>query len=232
MGDLFYGQGGSMACFAISGDYLYAVDRSRLMTFDISAPEAPEHLKDRTQFMDFGVETLFPMDTLLFMGSQTGMYVYSIAQPEFPQQLAYVSHITACDPVVASEEFAYVTLNSESARCGRAVNELHIYDLSDIRSPRLVHAVSDFRHPKGLGIDGGKLFVCDGILKVFDLSDPVRPVRIDDTSDIPEAAGADAYDVIPLNGLLLMTGADGLYQFDYTGPALSFVSKIDVSPEK
>lgn len=45
-------------------------------------------------------------------------------------------------------------------------------------------------------------------------------------------AGAESYDVIPLNGLLLLIADNGLYQFDYAGSKLSLVSKIDVSPQK
>jgi hypothetical protein len=226
------GQGGSMARFALAGDYLYIVGSSSLKTFDVSNAEEPEHLQGKDQYMDFGIETIFPMDTLLFLGSQTGMYIYNITRPDFPQQLSYVSHITACDPVVAAGSYAYVTLNSENPVCGRGVNELRVYDLSDIRYPLLVHTEPAFKHPKGLGIDGNKLFICDDGLKVYDVTNPVKPVRIDDITDIPEVNGAESYDVIPLNGLLLLVGANGLYQFDYSGSKLSFVSKIEVSPKE
>ncbi|MDR1624161.1 MAG: hypothetical protein LBS04_04220 [Tannerellaceae bacterium] len=226
------GQGGSMARFALSGNYLYTVDHSTLKTFDISTPEAPQYLQGKDQYLDFGIETIFPMDTLLFLGSQTGMYVFNITRPEFPQQWAHVSHITACDPVVASGNYAYVTLNSENYWCGRSSNELRVYDLSDLRNPQLIHTETGFKQPRGLGIDGNKLFLCDNGLKVYDVSDPTKPLWTDDVTDIPEAKGIDAYDVIPLNGILLLTGASGLYQFDYTGEALSFLSKIEVSPKQ
>ncbi|MDR1919961.1 MAG: hypothetical protein LBQ65_10000 [Tannerellaceae bacterium] len=223
------GQGGSMARFAVSGDYLYTVDHSHLRLFDISKAEEPEFLSGKDQYMDMGIETIFPMDTLLFIGSQTGMYIFNITRPAFPQPISHVSHITSCDPVVASGNYAYVTLNSEHYWCGRSTNELHIYDLTDIYNPALIHIEMAFLHPKGLGIDGNKLFICDDVLKVYDVSDPAKPIWIDDTTDIPQAAWMDAYDVIPLNGVLLLIGAKGLYQFDYTGDKLSFISKIEVS---
>jgi hypothetical protein len=231
-GDTSPGTAGSMARFALSGDYLYTVGQNTLKTFDVSNAAVPQYLSGKDQYMDFGVETVFPMDTLLFLGSQTGLYIYNITSPQYPQPLAYVSHITACDPVVASGQYAYVTLNSEHVWCGRSANELHVYDLSDIRNPRLVHTETAFKHPKGLGIDGDKLFVCDDGLKVYDVTNPAQPIRIDDIADIPEAAGAESYDVIPLNGLLLLVADNGLYQFDYTGGELSLVSKIEVSPKE
>lgn len=221
-----------MARFTVSGDYLYTVDQSTLKTFDISNAGAPEYREGKEQYLDFGVETIFSMDTLLFLGSQTGMYVFNVSRPEFPQQLAHVSHITSCDPVVASGTYAYVTLNSGNVWCGRASNELLIYDLADLSNPLLIHTETGFKQPRGLAIDGNKLFVCDNGLKVFDVSNPAKPIWTDDITDIPQAAGIDSYDVIPLNGSLLLTGANGLYQFDYTGEKLSFISKIQVTPEK
>jgi hypothetical protein len=226
------GQGGSMARFTVSGDYLYTVDFSTLKTFDISDAGKPEYLEGKEQYLDFGVETIFSMDTLLFLGSQTGMYVFNITRPGFPQQLAHVPHITSCDPVVASGAYAYVTLNSENYWCGRSSNELLIYDLSNLYEPLLIHTESGFKQPRGLGIDGNKLFICDNGLKVYDVSEPAKPVWTDDITDIPEAADIDSYDVIPLGGTLLLIGANGLYQFDYTGEELSLVSKIQVAPEK
>ncbi|MDR1938903.1 MAG: hypothetical protein LBQ73_10470 [Tannerellaceae bacterium] len=226
------GQGGSMARFTVAGDYLYTVDHNTLKTFDVSNAEAPEYLEGKEQYMDFGVETIFSMDTLLFLGSQTGMYIFNITRPAFPQQMANVSHITSCDPVVASGRYAYVTLNSENYWCGRSVNELHVYDLTDLYNPILIRRETALKHPKGLGIDGNKLFICDNGLKVYDVTDPAHPLWIDDITDIPQAAGIDAYDVIPLNGVLLLVGADGFYQFDYSGDKLSFLSKIEVSPEE
>lgn len=223
------GKGGSMARFTICGDYLYTVDYSTLKMFDISTAEKPKYLNSKDQYLNFGVETIFTMDTLLFIGSQIGMYVYNISRPEFPQQMSYVSHITSCDPVIASGNYAYVTLNSENIWCGRSSNVLQIYDISDPSNPELIKEQTGFRHPRGLGIDNKKLFICDNGLKVFDLDDPEQPVWVDDFTHIPEASGIDTYDVIPLNGLLLLIGSDGLYQFDYTNDKLTLVSKIEVS---
>lgn len=87
------------------------------------------------------------------------------------------------------------------------------------------------RSPKGLGVDAaaGRLFVCcKGGLKVYDLAEPGYPVWVDDLTNLPEVGSIDAYDVIPRGGLLILIGADGLYQFDYTEENLSFVSKIDL----
>jgi hypothetical protein len=225
------GQGGSTARFTVNGDYLYTVDNFRLNTFDISVPGKPVPLPHKTQTMAGDVETIFAMDTLLFVGSQSGMYIYNVTREGFPQPIAFATHITGCDPVVAQGRFAYVTINSENVWCGRAANELLIYDISDPYQPVLVHTETGFRHPRGLGVDRDRLFVCDDGLRVFDIANPLRPRWIDDLTHLPQAVGIDARDVIPLDGILLLTGADGLYQFDYTGDRLAFLSRIKITPE-
>jgi hypothetical protein len=226
------GQGGSMARFTIAGDGLYAVDSRTLRTFDISDPADPTWFASKDQSLDDGVETIFAMDTLLFIGSQTGMYIYNVTRPEFPQQISHVSHITSCDPVVASGNYAYVTLNTAHFRCGRNTNELQVYDISNPARPLLIHTESGLKHPGGLGVDGTKLFVCDDGLKVYDITRPGQPVWVDDLTHIPEAEGIDTYDVIPANGILLLIGSDGFYQFRYDQGKLAFLSKIDVSTDK
>ncbi|MDR1783485.1 MAG: hypothetical protein LBR13_04415 [Dysgonamonadaceae bacterium] len=220
------GQGGSMARFAIVGDYLYTVDNTNLKVFDVSNAQKPVYLKDKDQTMPFvGVETVFPLDTLLFIGTQSGMYIYDIIRPAFPELFATVSHITSCDPVVSDGKYAYVTLNSANLWCGRSVNVLNVYDLADIRSPQLLTTVSTFNGPKGLGLYGKKLYICDGGLKVYDVSNPAKPVWIDDSSYIPELT--DSYDVIPLdNGILLLVGDKGFYEIDITKDKISLISQI------
>ena len=221
------GQGGSMARFTINGNYMYTVDQQTLKMFDLSDPAQPNYLERKNQNLRFGIETIFSMDTLLFIGSQDGMYIYDVTRQEFPQLLSFVSHIRSCDPVVASGQYAYVTLSSDRQWCGNTSNVLNIYDISNLRYPVLKVSES-LNHPKGLGIDGNKLFVCESRLgvKVYDVSDPLNPRWIDDWTHQPETVNAVAYDVIPVNGLLLVTTDRGLYQFDYTGEKLRFVSKI------
>jgi hypothetical protein len=80
-------------------------------------------------------------------------------------------------------------------------------------------------NPKGVGIDGSTLFVCDGEagLKVYDFSDPVN------LQLLMHYPGIDTYDVIPLNGLLIVVGPDNLYQFDYSDlNDIQLISKIAI----
>lgn len=83
-------------------------------------------------------------------------------------------------------------------------------------------------NPHGLGKEGDLLFVCDGSagLKIFDASDPETIT----SHLIKEYPGINAYDVIPLSGLLVLIGEDGLYQYDYSDlQNISLISSILIS---
>ena len=81
-------------------------------------------------------------------------------------------------------------------------------------------------NPHGLGIDNGKLFICEGKfgLKSFDANSSNDIKLQEHIKDV------NAFDVIPLQGnLLLMVGSDGFYQYDYSDPKnLKLLSKIAV----
>ncbi len=205
------GQGGSMARFALVDDILYTVDNYSLKIFDVSTPTDPKSLE--RQNVGFGIETIFPYQDKLFLGSNTGMFIFSIAQPRKPARLGTYSHAFACDPVVVHGNLAYVTLRSGEQQCTRASNQLDVVDVSDPSKPRLVKTYP-MQNPHGLGIDFPSLFVCEGKggLKLFDAADPLAIDRhqLDHVKDI------DAYDVIPFRNNLIMVGKDGIYQFDYT----------------
>lgn len=225
------GQGGSMARFTIVGDCLYTVDHTTLKVVDISNPAHPGAMPFKDVELGFDIETIFYYDDMLFIGSRSAMHIYDISRPHYPSELSVTRHFTSCDPVVADGGYAYVTLNSDNASCWRGTDALQVYDIADPKHPFLVSADEKIRSPKGLGVDAaaGRLFVCcKGGLKVYDLAEPGYPVWVDDLTNLPEVGSIDAYDVIPRGGLLILIGADGLYQFDYTEENLSFVSKIDL----
>ena len=229
-GDGASGKGGSMARFAISGDVLYTVSSDSLKVFNIEDAANPKYSDQRNLKVGFDIETVWPMDTLLFIGSRNGMFVYDIREPRFPTLLSQVSHFRSCDPVVACGNYAYVTLNTISSNCGRTPNNvLEIYDISNTKSPVLKRTVQ-MNGPTGLGVDEEKerLFVCDRGLRVYDISDPVDIRQIDDLADIDEVSVRSAYDVIPVEelSLLILVAKEGLFQFDYSGERLEFVSKI------
>jgi hypothetical protein len=217
------GIGGSTARFAITGDYLYAVDDRNLSSFDISDPE-PVNVSQKE--VGWAIETIFPHKDNLFIGSMSAMYIYSVAQAEFPTQLSVYPHFTACDPVVVEGDFAFVTLRN-SDRCPQGVNRLEVIDVKDLLNPEKV-AFYEMLNPHGLGIDDGNLFVGEGDkgLRILDASDPNNVEQIRHISDIK------ATDVIPFNDVLMITGRDGIVQYDYSDiENLKLLSTIPVVEE-
>lgn len=215
------GQAGSMARFAVSNNNLYIVDSQDLLFFDISDATNPESVGSVN--IGFGIETIFPYRNNLFIGSTTGMHIYDISTPTNPVKLSVYSHVTACDPVVVQDNYAYVTIrNGVDCRFGQ--NLLDVVDISNLREPREIGSYA-MHNPHGLGIDGSSLFVTEGDqgLKIFDASNPFDLVFEDEINDF------HGYDVIPNNGNLIVIGKDGLYQYDYSNPeSMTFLSKIAV----
>jgi hypothetical protein len=67
-------------------------------------------------------------------------------------------------------------------------------------------------------------------LKVYDITDRISPKQI---ADIHSAGVHDvqgAYDVIPLEGVLILVASSGIYQLEYnhTDSLLKLLSKIEV----
>ena len=217
------GVGGSMARFALLGDKLYTVDNQSLRVFDVSNPANPTG-GDR-QALGFGIETIFPYRGNLFIGTQTGMQIYSAANPARPQYLSTFTHVTACDPVVVQGNYAYVTLRNGTA-CNRGQNRLDVVDVSNLERPQLVGSFP-MQNPHGLGVDGLDLFVTEGNfgLKAFDLTDPRVPKLTQAFGDVK------SFDVIPLSKVLMVTGQDGFRQYDYADRSqLKLLSHLPIEP--
>jgi len=216
------GVGGSMARFTISGDYLYAVDNRDLMTFDVSSTTTQ---KVNRQYVGWLIETIFPYNNHLFIGSVNSMYIYDLSNPASPNQLSVFRHATACDPVVVEGNYAYVTLRSgENCPNVQGNDQLEVIDVSDLKNPKNI-GIYEMINPHGLGIDNGRLFISEGDygLKLMDASDPFNIKEVRHIKEIK------TFDVIPLNGVLMVTGESGIIQYDYTqAPELKHLSTIPV----
>lgn len=197
------GQGGSLAIFALKNNYLYSVDVATLNVFSLLNEQQP--VKVNSIQIGFDIETIFSMDDYLFIGSRSGMFIYSIADPENPIKLSQVQHFTACDPVVANATHSFVTLNSNRF-CGNNTNILQIYNTTKLSKPLLVHS-RNLVAPKGLALYNNYLFVCDDVIKIFNITDPVEPVL---------AANIDreCFDLIIRGNQLFAIGNSGLYRYE------------------
>jgi hypothetical protein len=220
------GVGGSMARFTISGDHLYLLDGGNIQAVNVASETNPV-AKSKT-YLSWDIETIFPYKTNLFIGSSSGMYILDVSTPESPQKISTYAHVRSCDPVVVDDDYAYVTLRS-GTECQGFTNQLEIIDISDLTSPQLLKTYP-MTNPHGLGIDDKTLFICDGDdgLKAYDATD----VNKISDNQLAHYKNINAFDVIPLDNVLMMIGRDGIYQYDYSDPkAIRMLSKIEINAQ-
>ncbi len=211
------GIGGSLARFAINEDNLYILSGEKLITYHIN-PNASLS-KAKVDAVGSDSETLFSLGDILFVGASSGMRIFSINAQGLPLYESFYSHVLSCDPVVADTNYAYLTLNNQSAfRCSRGVNRLEIIDISNLKKPQLENFYG-MTSPKGLAKDGNLLFVCDNQLKVYNAAN-VDSLKLLHTFPVL------ANDVIAYNGLLILTADNGLFQYNYDGANLTYLSSI------
>jgi len=211
------GTGGSLARFTIKGEYMYTVDHSTLKVFDLSDPGNPVYIG--AQQLGNDIETIFSLSGLLFIGSETGMFIYSIEDPRNPVRLSRYEHVESCDPVVANSTHAYVTLRT-GQNCWRGVNQLEVLDVTDPTNPVLIGEYA-MENPKGLALRGDLLYVCDGGIKIMDISDPLNLKQVGLLS-------SDAFDLIALDNSLIAIGEGSLSQYSYDGSNLTLISRINL----
>lgn len=212
------GKAGSLARFAIVGDNLYTVTTKDLKIFDITDAKNPVSKGDIPIGID--IETIFPLDKTLFMGSEGGMYMYDISNPLSPRKLSMYEHIRSCDPVVANDKYAFVTLSTTAVRCSRGLNQLEIVDISDKTRPRIVQ-VYPMSKPLGMALNGNSLYVCDDVVKWYDISSiPTLTAK--------GSINVKARDAIIVNNIIMLIGEKGLSQYDISGAQPTFLSQINI----
>lgn len=201
------GQGGSLAKFTLKEDYLYTVDNRKLNTFLILG----DHVKNPSFIgsidVGFSIETLFNFKENLFIGSSSAMYIYNISTPENPVFVSEAQHFRACDPVIANDTHAFVTIHGGS-RCGGNSNQLKVYDILDIKNPKLL-LDKNLIEPKGIALYGDYILVADKAVRVFNVADVKN-------GNLPFVTKIDvnANDLIIRDNHLFIIGDFGIYQYE------------------
>jgi hypothetical protein len=193
----------------LKNDYLYTVSTNDLKVFGLQNADQPQQLN--TVSVGWGIETIYPFKDQLFIGSNTGMFIYSVQNPAVPQKTGSFNHAFACDPVIADDTHAYVTLRTGTTCRAANANQLDVINITNLQSPSLLKTYP-LTNPHGLSKDGNLLFVCDGKdgLRVYDASAPANLTLI------KQFKGFEAYDVIAWNGNALVVTKTALLQFDYS----------------
>ena len=214
------GVAGSMAAMVLMNNYLYAISEMHsLGIVDVSNASAPK--LDSSFFAGFDLQTIYPFEDKLFLGSAIGMFMYDVSDPQHPVSVGEFTQGRACDPVIADGDYAYVTLHAGTT-CGGDQNELDVINVKDMANSELIKTYN-LTKPTGLSKDGDLLFVCDGTdVKVYNAANPAGLILLQ------KIKSNDPYDVIAANKKLMVVTADGLYQYDYSNinyiKSLSFLA--------
>lgn len=220
------GINGSYSQIIVYGNWMYGLQDNLLTTLDISDKSDIRIMHQEE--LAFDIESIFRYEQLLFIGSSSSMYIYEIGSDGIPISQSVTDYfaeedvnefICWSDPIVADDQLAYVTLSTSRVveRCGRRtsdqVNEMRIFDISDIGNPLQISAIAMF-NPKGLAKHHDFIYVCDDTagLKVVDVSNPQSPTLVSALS------GFTAYDAVVYRGILLVVGGDSFIQFDISNP--------------
>jgi hypothetical protein len=206
------GIGGSMARFTLMSNRLYTVSSHSLNVFNIENSKNPAFVTNVNA--GFDIETIYPFKNKLFIGSQEGMYIFNADNPDAPYQVGTFTHAQACDPVIADDKYAYVTLRTGNTCNNETEDVLHVLDVTDPANATLLKSYP-FTNPHGLAKDGNLLFICDGKdgLKLLNAADPLK------IKPITTVGGLETYDVIALNKTAIVSAKGGLYLINYSTPA-------------
>ena len=203
------GTGGSYAKFQIFNDALYTLDDYKLNTFDITDYNSISLVSETWLGGWFGgvLETTFILKENLFIGATDGMHIVSLVDEFNPTYLSSFTHAMGCDPVVAEDYTAYITVRGGNA-CGAIEDQVNVIDISDISAP-VEYSTYFLSSPYGLGIKDQILYVCnDEGLNVFDAQNPNELV-------LENTYQTTSKDVIPLSSHLIAVGENVIHQYNY-----------------
>ena len=172
-------------------------------------------IRDSINTMDIGwqMETIYPANDNLFIGSQNGMQIIDITNPSSPIEQGWFFHATGCDPVLPVGSIAYVTVRSdEEQNCPGDLDALIVVDIENLNFPVEVRQI-EMESPFGMTLIGDRLYVGEGEngLKVFDVS------RRNSPTEIKFDRNVQAYDIIahPTNeNRILISSPTGYGQYD------------------
>lgn len=202
------GTAGSMAGMVLMNDYLYAITEPHSVGI-INISNAALPVIANEFFAGYDLQTVFPFEGKLFLGSAVGMFMYDVTDPLHPVSLGEFSHGRACDPVITDGQHAYVTLHAGDG-CGGEANELHVIDITNIQQSQLVRTYQLIK-PTGLSKEGNMLFVCDDTeVKLYNASDPAN------LQLLKKITSNEPYDIITTGNRAMIVCKDGLYQYDYS----------------
>ncbi len=214
---------GTVNRIAKTKDHVYVISGQQLSTF--SDESNFQHVNTRD--IGWQMETIYPADNNLFIGSQNGMQIIDITNPSNPFEAGWFVHATGCDPVLPVGSVAYVTVRSdEEQNCPGNLNALIVVNTANTNRLTQLQEI-EMISPFGMTLIGDKLYVGEGEngLKVFDAS------QRDFLTEINYDNSVQAYDIIahPTDENIILISSPtgyGQYEVDPQSESYSLISWI------
>ncbi|MDL2256715.1 hypothetical protein LJC06_00755 [Bacteroidales bacterium OttesenSCG-928-I14] len=215
---------GSMSRFALKFNHLYTIDGQSMRVYDLNSLESKQR-ESAIVSTPPNTERLSYSENKLFLISPGGMNTYLVTNPAQPVNVGETDFINSCNHISVFGDIAYVTSYSGNS-CKQAQSKLTLFDVSDTCEEIEAYQMSN---PRGIEAYGGKLFVCDEGLKVYQTSNtqPIIHKQLLHLKDIR------ALDVKMLGNILVVTCTKGLLQYKMEADSrLSLLSTIPVEGSK
>lgn len=213
---LAIGKGGSETRFALQDNFLYIARGNALTPVDLTTPSQPI-LKDAVGYDGYPTfETVYAYQGFLYVGTSDGVLILnSSISPSTPHFVSFASRtIRGCDPVVVQNNFMFSTVRTGTVCNQFGQSALFIHDVSDKTYPKMAYNKT-IDNPKGLGIDGNLLFVCQGDkgMAIYTWDETTQALNY-----LYQKIDLYAFDVITGNNILIVAAENGLYLYDYSDP--------------
>ena len=212
---------GTVNRFAILNDHLFAVGFYNLYRFALD-----NGITETSGFVhgDRGMETIFPFEDRLFIGSQNAMNILDASDPTNVFPVGSFWHATSCDPVLpVTRDIAYVTLRGGDD-CNGDVNTLNVVARNASSSYSAIQTI-ELPSPYAMLRVGNQLYVGEGTngFRIFEIGNDWTLSEREHHPDIT------AFDMIPhptRNDILLFAGPDGIFQFEISSEEYTLLSSI------
>lgn len=174
--------------------YVYAASNSELVVVDWTEPAAPRSVGQLAFVGRAGSDRRLALagTTLYSPDERNGLRIFNVSDPAAPLELPAWTSATAVVDITVAGPYAYLADRKQG---------IVIADISEPASPARVaaHALPGCDMVR---IEGHYLFANAGHLHVFDITDPIRPVLVD------ESEAADGQ--ISIEGCHLFVAYNGL----------------------
>ena len=206
-------------------NYVYVIGNDKLYCFENTQSQMmpPEEV-----YVSRNLETIYPENDHLFLGTQNSMVVMSLYSPNAPFKISEYIHPTSCDPVLPYGNVAFLTLRSgDFSGCSGDENSLQVIDISNFSMPYELSTIT-MDSPYGMNIINDYLFVGEGSngLAIFNASNPGHLTLETKNTNI------EAYDIMlhpSIPNRILTTNQNGMeqYDIDFNTMNISFLSRVD-----